>query len=171
MTLRLPYADSIDKTIIQRAFGKLPSMHIRLATTSDRDSVLKLFDEFSKLLGSLDTPSKIGRAVFDEIVSDNSTKIFVAEEDNKLYGLATLYLLPNIRHGWHRGHIEDLFVSKKNQRTGVGTLILNAIKQYCRSNNVRVIKLDSGNELKEAHQFYKKNGGKTTETFFRFDLE
>jgi len=146
-------------------------MTIRIATAQDKDNVLKLFDEFSCLLKAKDVPSEKGSSIFDEIVSRNDTKIFIAEEDGHVLGLATLYLLPNIRHGWHRGHIEDFFVTMENRGKGVGTQLFNGVKEYCSNNGVKVIKLDSGNELTNAHKFYEKNGGQTTERFFRFDLE
>jgi putative acetyltransferase len=131
---------------------------------------MALFDEFSATLGSDDKPSQLGSDMFDEVISRPDTKIFVAEDGDKLLGLATFYLLPNIRHGWHRGHIEDMFVTGRVRSQGTGTQLLSAIKAYAREQGVKVIKLDSGNELTPAHHFYQKNGGKTTERFFRFDL-
>lgn len=146
-------------------------MKIRFADSEDKDQVLTLLDEFSLLLKARETPSKIGGKIFDEIITRNDIKIFVADENGILTGLATLYLLPNIRHGWQRGHIEDFFISGKYRRKGIGSLLLNAVKDYCRKNSIRVIKLDSGNELTKAHRFYEKNGGKSTERFFRFDID
>jgi GNAT superfamily N-acetyltransferase len=150
----------------------MPKNHltIRLATPEDKSRVLNLFDQFSSFLGSSDTPSKIGGPLFDEIVAGPNTMIFVAEDDDQLVGLATFYLLPNIRHAWHRGHIEDLFVSPSIQGKGIGSAIFSAVKDYCHEHNIHVIKLDSGNELTAAHRFYEKQGGRTSERFFRFDL-
>jgi GNAT superfamily N-acetyltransferase len=109
--------------------------------------------------------------MFDEIIFRNDTKIFVAEEGDKLMGLATLYILPNIRHGWHRGHIEDFFVSEGVRSNGIGTQIFITVKKFCHDNLIRVIKLDSANDLTKAHKFYMKNGGKQTEKMFRFDID
>ncbi|MDO8663312.1 MAG: GNAT family N-acetyltransferase [Candidatus Wildermuthbacteria bacterium] len=145
-------------------------MTTRLATSRDKKQIFKLVDEFSVLLGAKDIPSKVGGVVFDEIINRNDIKIFVAEESNELIGVATFYLLPDIRHGWHRGHIENFFVTKNMRDQGAGTAIFEAIKDYCRKNNIKVIKLASGNELASAHKFYEENGGKTTERFFRFDI-
>jgi GNAT superfamily N-acetyltransferase len=145
-------------------------MNIRLATKKDKEQVLHLFDEFSTFLKAEDVPSKVGGKIFDEIVSRKDTMIFVAEENNKLVGLITFYLLPNIRHGFRRGHIEDFFVTSIMQGKGVGTALFSAVKKYCIKNNIKVIKLDSNLELPEAHKFYEEMGGKTTERFFRFDL-
>lgn len=146
-------------------------MQIRTATSQDKEQVLRLFDEFSDMFHSTEKPSVVGGKIYDEIMSRQDTFIFVAEEDGKLLGLVTFYLLPNVRHGWHRGHIEDVFVSSEAREHGVGTQLFNHIKDYCRTHDVKVIKLDSGNELTTAHQFYEKNGGKTTERFFRFDID
>ena len=145
-------------------------MSIRLATLKDKEQILRLFDEFSILFKAEDIPSKVGGEMFDEIIDRKDTMIFVVEENNRLVGLISLYLLPNIRHGWKRGHIEDFFVTNNMRGKGVGTALFSAAKDYCIKNNIKVIKLDSNNELTDTHKFYEENGGKTTERFFRFDL-
>jgi GNAT superfamily N-acetyltransferase len=146
-------------------------MNVRFATFNDKNQILKLFDEFGILIKAKEIPSKVGGPIYDEIVSRNDTKIFIIEDNNRIVGLATFYLLPNIRHGWKRGHIEDFFVTKTARGKGVGTFLLKSIKDYCRKNNIKVIKLHSGNDLVEAHHFYEKSGGKSTERFFRFDID
>ena len=145
-------------------------MNIRLATSQDKEQILKLMDEFNALLKAEDIPSKISGAIFDKIISRNDNKIFVAEENNKLIGTATVYFLPNIRHGRHQGYLKDFFVTEKIRGKGVGTAMFEVIKKYCRENNVKVIKLATGNELAGAQEFYEEKGGKTTERFFRFDI-
>ena len=76
-------------------------------------------------------------------------------------GLASIAAMVRSQHSVH---VID-FVNKK-----VGSKIFDRIKDYCHKNNIRVIKLDSGNDNIEAHRFYQKNGGKQTEKMFRFDL-
>ena len=145
-------------------------MDIRVATMSDKKEVLRLLDEFGSMLKAKVAPSEVGESIFDEIIGRKDTKIFVAEEEGRLIGVATFYVLPNIRHGWHRGHIEDFFVTAGEQGKGVGKKIFEFIQHFCKQNNIKVIKLDSGNELLQAHAFYEKLGGRTTERFFRFDI-
>lgn len=145
-------------------------MIVRFATLEDKEQVLKLFDEFSRFFQASDTPSLVGGGVYEEVISRPDTKIFIAEENGKLVGIATFYLLPNIRHGWHRGHIEDFFTTESMRGKGVGTAIFNSIKEYCQKHNIKVIKLDSAVELTDTHKFYEKNGGKFTEKMFRFDM-
>ena len=151
-------------------------MEVRFARQGDKKQVLGLLDEFGvevnkKIRHSAKSEAqKIGGRIFDEIIRRKDTMIFLAIEEENVVGLATFYLLPNIRHGWHRGHIEDFIVSEKARRKGIGSAIMDAVKTYCRKNNIKVIKLDSGLELKEAHKFYEKHGGKHTEKMYRLDL-
>ncbi|MBI5127249.1 GNAT family N-acetyltransferase [Candidatus Roizmanbacteria bacterium] len=154
-------------------------MRVRQATLKDKDQIFKLFDELTDEVNkkrgyATDTRRtvEIGSRVFEEIIERKDTMIFVAEDEsrNQLLGLVTFYLLPNIRHGWHRGHVEDIVVTKSSRNQGVGKKMFAAVKEYCRKNNIKVIKLDSGNELTNAHRFYEKVGGKHTEKMFRFDL-
>ena len=146
-------------------------MQTRLATSSDKEQILVLLDAFSEMLQAVETPSKIGGPILDEILHRSDTQVFVAEEDGQLLGLVLFYLLPNVRHGFHRGHIEDFFVSVSARRNGVATALFRAVIEYCRSHGITVVKLDSGNELTGAHAFYESVGGRTTERFFRFDLK
>jgi GNAT superfamily N-acetyltransferase len=146
-------------------------MNIRFATSKDKKQILGLLDEASIFLKAKDVPSVVGGKMFDKVIKRRDIKMFVAEEGNNLVGTMTLYLLPNIRHGYLQGQIEHVFVKEKMRGKGAGSLILEKIKAYCRGKNIKVVKLNSGNELREAHKFYEKNGGKTTERFFRFDVE
>lgn len=152
-------------------------MNIRFADKKDKGKVLMLLDELGEEINKRIGYSphnaeaqKIGGHIFDEIVSRKDTLIFVAEEGVRIIGLMTLYLLLNMRHGWHRGHIEDFVISKKERRKGIGTKLFDAVKRYCQENNVKVIKLGSGVELTDVHRFYEKNGGRFTEKMFRFDI-
>ena len=92
------------------------------------------------------------------------------DEKGKLLGMITFYLLPNIKHGLYRGHIEDVIVTQTARRRGVGSKLLTFVKKYCKDNGIKVIKLDSDHKLIWAHQFYTRNGGMQTELMFRFDI-
>lgn len=152
-------------------------MTIRFATANDKLGVLALMDELGEEINLRRgysphnaEASRVGSGMFDEVISRSDAMIFIAEENGKLNGLMTFYLLPNLRHGFYSGHVEDIVVSKAYRRKGVGTALFYALKKYCKEHNVSVIKLDSGLELADAHKFYEKLGGTFTEKMFRFDL-
>lgn len=152
-------------------------MQIRRATRHDREAVLSLLDELGEEVNGFRgydqhnaEASKVGGAMFEEVVSRRDTMIFVAEAEGRLAGLVTLYIIPSIRHGRYRGHIEDVVVAGPMRGKGVGTALFTAVKEYCRAHGISVIKLDSANELHGAHAFYAKQGGVFTEHMFRFDI-
>ncbi|HLL60345.1 MAG TPA: GNAT family N-acetyltransferase [Candidatus Nitrosocosmicus sp.] len=153
-------------------------MNVRLANIDDKQSVLALLDQLGDEVNrtrGIFTPNTeaqtVGGPIFEEILSRKDTLIFLAEEKEEIIGLATFYILPIMRHGNYAGHIEEFIVDKVMRGKGIGTALFDAIKKYCKENNIKVIKLDSGIELTEAHKFYEKNGGKFTEMMFRFDIE
>ena len=175
--INLFHSRSVKSRSLNRSAIYNKVMRIRLATTSDKTQVLLLLDELGEEINvklsnsSRNTEAKkLGGPLFEEIVRRNDTMIFVAEENRKIVGLISLYLLPNMRHGYQRGHIEDIVVARDRRRKGIGTRLIEAVKNYCRKNGIRVIKLDSASALTDAHRFYEKMGGKFTEKMFRFDL-
>ena len=153
-------------------------MKIRLANLDDRDSVLLLLDELiAEVNKRSGKPAKLHdgqikrEKIFEELINKQDVKIFVAEEESRLVGIADLFIVPIMRRGYYQGHIEDFIVAEKARGKGVGTKIMNAIKEYCKENNINVIKLTSGFELEDAHKFYEKHGGMHTEKMFRFNLK
>lgn len=152
-------------------------MNIRLAKIGDRDAILSLLNELinevnkksRKPPGFTDKQNK-RRKIYQELIKRDDVKIFVAEENSCLIGVADLFIMPIMRRGYCRGHLEDLVVTKEMRGKGIGTALINSIKEYCKNNDIKVIKLTSGLELNGAHKFYKKNGGVSTEKMFRFDI-
>lgn len=152
-------------------------MKVRLARLKDKEDVLRILKELGEEINKKEGYSPhnievedVGGPTFEEIIRDNRKRIFVATKKNKIVGLATFYLLPTIRHGCDRGHIEDFVVTRKERGRGVGSKLLRAIKEYCRENGIKVIKLGTGITFLEAQQFYEKQGGISREKLYRFDL-
>ena len=152
-------------------------MLVRRATIEDKESILSLLDEIGEEINRTRgysphnaEASRVGGAMVEEVLARKDTMIFVASEKRLLVGMLSFYLLPNMRHGFYGGHVEDIVVTKALRGKGIGTKLFTALKKYCASHHISVIKLDSGIELPDAHRFYEHQGGKFTEKMFRFDL-
>ena len=155
-------------------------MVIRFALAKDKDQVLQLLDELvvevnKRKIAVGNAPKnksdqKARVRMYDEEILRDDVKIFVAEEDNNLIGMAEFFIVPNLRRGYYRGEIESFVVTEKIRGKGIGTKLLNAIFDFCKKNNIKVIKLTSGLELFDAHKFYEHHGGKFTERMYRFEL-
>lgn len=153
-------------------------MNIRFATIKDKDAVLSLLDELiSEVNKKNNKTSKVTEGqkkrnkIFEELLNRTDVKIFVAQENSQILGVADLFILPVMRRGYNQGHVEDLVVTEKSRGKGIGSALINAVIHYCRQNNVKVIMLTSGLELTNAHKFYEKNGGVFTEKMFRFEIK
>lgn len=152
-------------------------MQVKIAKATDKIPVLNLLNELETEIRIKERPlskkisvSKVGDKLFDQIIHKKDLKIFLAIDKNKIVGVTTFHLLPSIRHGRFDGHIGDFVVTKKLRGKGIGSLLLNEIKKYCKKNGIKVIKLESGNPLTKAHHFYEMHGGVSRSKMFRFDL-
>lgn len=153
-------------------------MNVRLATIIDKEKALLLLDELiNQVNKNSGKPPKFTEGqekrekIYEELLNRPDVKIFVAEDNNKLIGIADLFIVPIMRRGYYQGHIEDFVVTENMRGKGVGTTILSAIVNFCKNNNIGVIKLTSGFELKDSYKFYEKNGFISTEKMFRLDIK
>lgn len=153
-------------------------MLIRFAKLDDEKQVLNLLDELIEEVNRLSgRPPKLTQGndarskQFQEILNKDNVKVFVVEEGNQLLGVTDVFINPIMRRGHYQAVIEDFVVTQKLRGKGIGTQLLDAIKDFCRENNIKVIKLTSGLELVNAHKFYEKHGFEFTEKSYRFDLE
>ena len=150
-------------------------MIIRFAAKKDKKQVLQLIAELMnnayKMTGKpLISTKDLPQDIFEKLVKRGDVKIFVAEENDKLVGLATLYIIPIMRRTKPRGELEELVVTEDKRGQGIGRKLFEKVLQFCKENNVYSLKLSSYLELTKAHSFYEKLGGKTIERTFRFDI-
>ncbi len=152
-------------------------MKIRFATISDRQAVLGLLDELIDEVNRCSNrppkgvhDEKARNTLYDDLLKRQDVKIFVAEDSGKVVAVADVFINPIMRRGYHQAHIEDFVVTGKMRGKGVGSRLLQAIKEYCKQNNITKMKLTSGLELQSAHKFYENHNGKFTEKMFRFEL-
>lgn len=79
---------------------------------------------------------------------------FVAIEDNKVVGTASVFIEDKFTHGGYRvAHIEDVVVSNSRKERGLGTMLVNAIIRSCVDNKCNRIILSCNEEVVG---FYKK---------------
>lgn len=151
-------------------------MEIRMAKLNDEKEVLSLLDELIACVNKLSKyPPKFSESdevrgkIFQDLLKRDDVKTFVVEDGGKVVAMADVFILPVMRRGANHAHVEDFVVSQNLRGKGIGTKLMEYIKDYCWKNNIKIIKLASGLEIEDAHKFYEKNGGKFTEKMFRFE--
>jgi GNAT superfamily N-acetyltransferase len=94
-----------------------------------------------------------------EVLSSKNHTAFVAIENNKVVGwihafkTTTIESLPFIE-------LAGLVVDEKQRGKGVGKILVEKIKEWCKEQNVLSLRVRSNIKRKEAHQFYLNNGFK-----------
>jgi len=144
-------------------------MEIIKADKSHKDHVLRLLDNFITFYNETTNPERAlistiakesGGPMFDTIVDSSKSAIFLVKDEGDYIGIATVYKIPQIRHGKYCAEIEEMYIEPKFHGKGVAKILINAIIEWAKENGLRSVRLESSNELKRAHSFYEKTGFK-----------
>jgi len=130
-----------------------------------------LYNGFLLSLDSLRKSSHMkprkANAIFDKISKNPHQIIYVAIENSKIIGSATIFIEPKFIHqGGKVGHIEDVVVSKKHQGEGIGQKLIKALITYAEKKGCYKTVLSCTDEVMP---FYKKLGFKHSSNSMRFD--
>jgi GNAT superfamily N-acetyltransferase len=110
------------------------------------------------------------RAAIAHAIEDPESAVLVAEHRGDLLGLCTAYLdMNSIRFG-PRCWVEDLAVSPDHRSQGVGKALLDAAKEWARQRGASHLELDSGDDRKDAHRFYEREGPSWRSVCFAWEL-
>jgi GNAT superfamily N-acetyltransferase len=89
-------------------------------------------------------------------VTANDAEILVADDDDEIVGICTVYLdLESVRFG-RRAWVEDLAVHPDHRSAGHGKALLDAAKEWARQRGATHLELDSGEARADAHRFYER---------------
>jgi GNAT superfamily N-acetyltransferase len=113
-----------------------------------------------------------------ELGTDNYTSamrrddrvVFVAEEGKTIIAAATFFILTDFITGKPFAHVDDFVVEKKLRGKGIGSKLLEYIKQYAKDHHIHSVELTSSLPLTDAHRFYEQHGGVFKRKVFSFDL-
>jgi ribosomal protein S18 acetylase RimI-like enzyme len=140
-------------------------MEIRIAQEKDLEGIVDLAYQFEDYLDELEfTPEdeKISRnklkSVLLEGFSDPKHIILVVEEDGDLIGLSDFWIYPEFIHGGHSAYLNNLFITEKFRRAGIGSKLFSETIKKAREMNAVAMHISVLPENVIAQKFYKKNG-------------
>lgn len=142
-------------------------MQVVRAKLKDENVVLNLLDEFRADCGEQvtgkftesNTARENGRLIYKSLLEREDYAIFLlVNSDKQVVGIITGYLCPMLRNGGVRAEVEEFFVQIGQRGNGSARLLMNAFFDWCKSKKAQKVNLESENELKRAHSFYKKYG-------------
>jgi len=107
------------------------------------------------------------REIFKKISHDPNHIIYVAIDDNKIVGSATLFIEQKFIHeGGLKMHVEDVVVRKDYERKGIGMKLIRTLLDYAKEKNCYKTILDCKDDVKA---FYEKIGFHEESNGMRYD--
>ena len=131
---------------------------IRRGLENDMQSVLNLITE----LAVFEKEPDAVEITVDDLINDGFSdtpkfKIFVAEEENSIIGIALFYE----RYSTWKGktiHLEDLMVTESKRKLGAGKALYTAVLKYAYENDFNRVAWEVIDWNSNAIEFYKSTG-------------
>lgn len=134
------------------------SFTIRKASKNDMKSVLGLIMELAIYEKEPDAVEiTVEDLIHDGFSEKPKFKVFVAEEESTIIGIALFYE----RYSTWKGktiHLEDLIVTKRRQKIGAGKALYTAVLKYAHDNNFNRVAWEVIDWNTNAIEFYKSTG-------------
>lgn len=129
---------------------------IREASDKDIPIILELLYDLGRPKPQKDSDVDTFRKLVKKYVSDFDKKILVAVfDDTKIVGMVSLMFLPRLNRDSLEMYVPELVVLEKYQNKGIGKKLINSCITLAKEKKCHRIRLESGNQRKESHQFYK----------------
>ncbi len=147
-------------------------LNIRLAKKNDVPLILGLLYELGRPKPEKDSDVDTFRNLVKKQISDSDKIILVGEiNDVNIVGMVSVIFLPRLNQKSYEMYIPELVVTEKYQKKGIGTKLIDACILMAKEKKCHKIRLESGIQRKEAHQFYENLGFESKSMSFTKILE
>ena len=132
---------------------------IRAASRQDILPILGLLDKLGRPKPQKDLDVDSFKKLVKKYITDSDKQILVVEFDNiEIVGMVSMVFLPRLNRATLEMYIPELVVLEKYQKQGIGKKLINSCIILANEKKCHRIRLESGNQRKESHQFYKNLG-------------
>jgi len=135
--------------------------NVAVRTSSEKDIpvLLGLLYDLGRPKPQKDSDVETFRKLVIKYVKDSDKTILVAEiDDIQIVGMVSVIFLQRLNQLTLEMYIPELVVLEKYQNHGIGKKLINSCIALAKEKNCHRIRLESGNQRKESHQFYKHLG-------------
>ena len=135
--------------------------NVSIRDTSDKDIslILGLLYDLGRPKPKEDSDVDTFRKLVTKYVSDSDKQILVAVfNDMKIVGMVSMMYLSRLNRDTLEMYIPELIVLEKYQNQGIGKKLINSCIILAKEKKCHRIRLESGNQRTESHQFYKHLG-------------
>jgi N-acetylglutamate synthase-like GNAT family acetyltransferase len=132
-------------------------MNIRDAERSDSPALVRLLEQLGYPAGEDAVLRRLER-----IEGSAADRMFVAEVDGEVVGLAGIHVSPSIEHDADAAKVSAIVVDEAFRRRGVGAALLAAVESEARARGCGVVFLTTADRRVDAHEFYRGLGWEET---------
>ena len=155
----------------------MESINIRIATINDLNAVQELNNSLFELeFNNFDDTLKVGwpfekdgKEYFEYMIENEI--VFVAEAEEKIVGYLAGSICEQISYITETfAELDNMCIDDQYRRFGIGTLLINEFKKYCKEKNIQNIKVTASTKNSRAIQFYIKNGFEDYNVTFKYKI-
>ncbi|MGI9567000.1 MAG: GNAT family N-acetyltransferase [Nitrosopumilus sp.] len=134
----------------------MENLTIKEASVHDTPIILELLYELGRPKPEIDSEVKLFRKLVTKYVVDPDKKLLVAKlDDVEIVGMVSIEFLTRLNRPNLEMYIPELIVVKKYQKKGIGKKLINSCIGIAKHNECYRIRLESGNQRKDSHAFYR----------------
>jgi len=146
------------------------NISIKKATEKDIPIILELLYELERPVPIDDKEIKIFRNKIKDYFSDPQKLILLAKKDFKPVGLVSMIFLRRLNRVKLEMYIPELIVTKELRNSGIGKKLIQHCLILAKKKDCYRIRLESGNERKKSHVFYKELGFEQSSLSFSINI-
>jgi GNAT superfamily N-acetyltransferase len=98
------------------------------------------------------------RRRLERIAASDADRLFVAEIDGRVVGLAGLHVSLSVEYDQDAAKVSAIVVDDAFRRQGVGAALFNAVEEEARRRGCALLFLTTSERRKDAHEFYRRLG-------------
>lgn len=137
----------------------MENITIKEASKNDIPIILGLLYELGRPKPQKDSQVDSFRKLAKKYLTDSDKQILVAVlDDTRIVGMVSMIFLSRLNRDSFEMYIPELVVVKEYQNQGMGKQLINSCIVLAKKKNCHRIRLESGNQRIESHNFYKRLG-------------
>jgi len=131
---------------------------IRSASKKDIPVILDLLYELGRPKPKKDSQLDTFEKLITKYSSESDKEILVAENQASVVGMVSITYLSKLNQEFFEMYIPELIVTQNYKNQGIGKKLIESCVKLAKDKKCHRIRLESGNQRKESHIFYKSLG-------------